>query len=258
MAAGARISACPPAVRRENDRQRNKDQIKARIEAGPPPGLLAFEDETAIGWMQIGPRADVPEWNNQGRGSAPLEPHGCRRSGGLGDLLLLRATAKARGKGADPSAGRRRHRFRPRERRALARGLPDGPVEGFAFDRPVRRLDPRLRESRLRARRDAQAGPPADALRAVRRSGADVRAPPRSSSTASSQSSTATTPAGSGGSIARNSGCIIRWKRCASGTLVCTETRLCGMSSTKATGRGWSPRSCRIAGPFALSVVTSG
>ena len=29
----------PPAVRRENDRERNKDHIKTRIEAGPPPGL---------------------------------------------------------------------------------------------------------------------------------------------------------------------------------------------------------------------------
>ena len=28
-----------PAVRRENDRQRNKDFIRSRIEAGPPPGL---------------------------------------------------------------------------------------------------------------------------------------------------------------------------------------------------------------------------
>ncbi|MBN9241541.1 MAG: GNAT family N-acetyltransferase [Mesorhizobium sp.] len=64
----------PPAVRRENDRQRNKDYIRSRIETGPPPGLLAFEDGQAIGWMQVGPRADVPEWNNQGRGSAPLEP----------------------------------------------------------------------------------------------------------------------------------------------------------------------------------------
>jgi predicted GNAT family acetyltransferase len=63
----------PPAVRRENDRERNKDHIKARIEEGPPPGLLAFEDGKAIGWMQIGPRADVPEWNNAGRGSAPLD-----------------------------------------------------------------------------------------------------------------------------------------------------------------------------------------
>ncbi len=61
-----------PAVRRENDRQRNKDVIRARIEAGPPPGLLAVRGGTAIGWMQIGPRADVPEWNNAGRASAPL------------------------------------------------------------------------------------------------------------------------------------------------------------------------------------------
>jgi predicted GNAT family acetyltransferase len=63
-----------PTLRRANDKQRNKDHIRARIEAGPPPGLLAFEDGKAVGWMQIGPRADVPEWNNQGRGSAPVDP----------------------------------------------------------------------------------------------------------------------------------------------------------------------------------------
>lgn len=64
----------PPAVRRDNDRQRNKDHIRARIEEGPPPGLLAFDGDKAVGWMQIGPRADVPEWNNAGRVSAPVEP----------------------------------------------------------------------------------------------------------------------------------------------------------------------------------------
>ncbi|WP_192177614.1 GNAT family N-acetyltransferase [Mesorhizobium amorphae] len=63
-----------PAVRRASDRERNKDHIRVRIEAGPPPGLLAFEDGKAVGWMQIGPRGDVPEWNNQGRGSAPVDP----------------------------------------------------------------------------------------------------------------------------------------------------------------------------------------
>lgn len=63
----------PPAVRRENNRERNKDVIRARIEEGPPPGLLAFYGETPVGWMQIGPRADVPEWNNAGRVSAPLD-----------------------------------------------------------------------------------------------------------------------------------------------------------------------------------------
>ncbi|WP_338528320.1 GNAT family N-acetyltransferase [Nitratireductor thuwali] len=63
----------PPALRRENDRQRNKDHMRARVEAGPPPGLLIFNDRRADGWMQIGPRADVPEWNNKGRVTAPLE-----------------------------------------------------------------------------------------------------------------------------------------------------------------------------------------
>lgn len=63
----------PPAMRRENNRERNKDHIKARIESGPPPGLLALEGARADGWMQIGPRADVPEWNNRGRVSAPLD-----------------------------------------------------------------------------------------------------------------------------------------------------------------------------------------
>lgn len=62
----------PPGTRRQNDRLRNKDVIQRRIEAGPPPGLLAFIDGQAVGWMQIGPRADVPEWNNAGRASAPL------------------------------------------------------------------------------------------------------------------------------------------------------------------------------------------
>lgn len=63
----------PPAVHRENNRERNKDHMRSRVEAGPPPGLLAFEGEVANGWMQIGPRADVPQWNNAGRASAPLE-----------------------------------------------------------------------------------------------------------------------------------------------------------------------------------------
>jgi len=63
----------PPAMRRDNDRARNKDFIKARVEAGPPPGLLAYRAGKPVGWMQIGPRADVPEWNNAGRSSSPLE-----------------------------------------------------------------------------------------------------------------------------------------------------------------------------------------
>lgn len=88
----------PPAVRRENDRQRNKDHIRERIEAGPPPGLLAFEDGTAVGWMQVGPRADVPEWNNPGRGSAPVDP-GDATDPGVWAITCFFIRTKARGRG---------------------------------------------------------------------------------------------------------------------------------------------------------------
>jgi hypothetical protein len=106
----------PPAVRRASTKERNKDHIRARIESGPPPGLLAMEDGTAQGWMQIGPRGDVPEWNNKGRVSAPLgegealDPavwaiscffiRGKARGRGLTHLLVAGGIAHARGSGA--------------------------------------------------------------------------------------------------------------------------------------------------------------
>ena len=37
--------------------------FRARVEAGPPPGLLAYRDGAPVGWVQVGPRADVPGWN---------------------------------------------------------------------------------------------------------------------------------------------------------------------------------------------------
>jgi hypothetical protein len=63
----------PPKVRQSHTSEEKKQLIRARIEAGPPPGLLAFEGERAVGWMQVGPRADVPQWNNTARASAPLD-----------------------------------------------------------------------------------------------------------------------------------------------------------------------------------------
>ncbi|MER9245873.1 GNAT family N-acetyltransferase [Mesorhizobium sp. M0590] len=87
-----------PAARRASNRERNKDHIKARIEAGPPPGLLAFEGGQAVGWMQIGPRADVPEWNNQGRGSAPIDPADASDPG-VWAISCFFIRTKARGRG---------------------------------------------------------------------------------------------------------------------------------------------------------------
>ncbi len=88
----------PPAARRDNNRERNKEHIRARIEAGPPPGLLAFEGEQAVGWMQIGPRSDVPEFNNTGRGSAPVDPaHAADPTVWAVSCFFLRTRARGHG-----------------------------------------------------------------------------------------------------------------------------------------------------------------
>ncbi|MEO1678492.1 MAG: GNAT family N-acetyltransferase [Pseudomonadota bacterium] len=51
-----------------------KALFHARVMQGPPPGLLRYADGAPVGWVQVGPRADVPEWNVAGRLTAPPEP----------------------------------------------------------------------------------------------------------------------------------------------------------------------------------------
>lgn len=62
-----------PKLRKSNSAEDNKAFIRARIETGPPPGLLGYFDGEPVAWMQIGPRADVPQFNNAGRVCAPLD-----------------------------------------------------------------------------------------------------------------------------------------------------------------------------------------
>lgn len=55
---------------------RNRDALRrafrARVEDGPPPGLVAFDGEAPVGWVQVTPRMDVPRFN-RGRVSKPEE-----------------------------------------------------------------------------------------------------------------------------------------------------------------------------------------
>ena len=59
--------------------------------------------------MQIGPRADVPEWNNAGRGSAPVDPADAADPAvwAISCFFIRDQGARA---GPDAPAGRRRHR----------------------------------------------------------------------------------------------------------------------------------------------------
>jgi GNAT superfamily N-acetyltransferase len=90
--------------------------FRARVEAGPPPGLLAYRDGDPVGWVQVGPRADVPGWNGPRRLTAPMadaqadDPRvwgiscfvaraGCRQQG-IATALLTDAIDWARANGA--------------------------------------------------------------------------------------------------------------------------------------------------------------
>jgi GNAT superfamily N-acetyltransferase len=45
----------------------NKADFRAIVERGPPPGLLAFHGDLAVGWCQVTPRDALPVMNKQWR-----------------------------------------------------------------------------------------------------------------------------------------------------------------------------------------------
>jgi len=38
----------------------NKRALKRLVESGPPPGLIAYEGKTPVGWISLGPRETFP------------------------------------------------------------------------------------------------------------------------------------------------------------------------------------------------------
>lgn len=51
---------------RERPRDENKAALRAVAKRGPPPGLLAFDGDVAVGWCQLTPRAALP-WLDRAR-----------------------------------------------------------------------------------------------------------------------------------------------------------------------------------------------
>ena len=45
---------------RTRSRARNKAAFREIVKRGPPPGLLAFDGDRAVGWCQLTPRATLP------------------------------------------------------------------------------------------------------------------------------------------------------------------------------------------------------
>ena len=116
--------------------------------------------------MQIGPRADVPEWNNAGRGSAPVAP-GDASDPAVWAISCFFLRTTARGKGLTHRLVGAGLAFARENGARFVDACPIDHVEGFAFRRPVRRLDAGLREGRVFKARRTQGGPAADALCAL-------------------------------------------------------------------------------------------
>jgi predicted GNAT family acetyltransferase len=49
-----------------------KAMFKRQVTKGPPPGVVAFIGDEAVGWLRIGPRPNTPTWNSPRRVTAPL------------------------------------------------------------------------------------------------------------------------------------------------------------------------------------------
>lgn len=48
------------AAYRKRPPEQNRAAFRAIVERGPPPGLLAFDSDLAVGWCQVTPREQVP------------------------------------------------------------------------------------------------------------------------------------------------------------------------------------------------------
>jgi GNAT superfamily N-acetyltransferase len=57
---------------RKRPREDNKTAFRTLTEQGPPPGLLAFDGDVAVGWCRLTPRADQP-WLDHARFLGPVD-----------------------------------------------------------------------------------------------------------------------------------------------------------------------------------------
>jgi hypothetical protein len=62
----------PRADWKTTPRDEKRDRFRAIVRGGPPPGVLAYEDETAVGWCAVGPRQSLPQFNRS-RVAAPFD-----------------------------------------------------------------------------------------------------------------------------------------------------------------------------------------
>jgi GNAT superfamily N-acetyltransferase len=104
------------SVRKEMGADGRKAYIRKLVEEGPPPGLIAYQGDQAVGWLAVAPRGATPDWNVGRKASAAEHPDHADDPGvwattcffvrkdarGLGvtSALLQAGIDRARGEGA--------------------------------------------------------------------------------------------------------------------------------------------------------------
>jgi GNAT superfamily N-acetyltransferase len=92
------------AAYRKQPKEANRAAFREIVRAGPPPGLLAFDGELAVGWCQLTPRDSLPwlerSWRLKRLDDQPVWSisclyvrKGCRRHGIT--FALIAAAVKA-------------------------------------------------------------------------------------------------------------------------------------------------------------------
>jgi GNAT superfamily N-acetyltransferase len=88
-----------PAVRREMGPEGRKAYMRALVNEGPPPGLLAYDGDEAVGWLAIAPRSATPDWN-AGRKASAVEHPGDAEDPAVWAATCFFVRKDARGRGA--------------------------------------------------------------------------------------------------------------------------------------------------------------
>jgi GNAT superfamily N-acetyltransferase len=88
----------------------NRDAFRDVVSRGPPPGLLAFDGDLAVGWCQLTPRDDLPHldsaWRLKRVDDVPVWSLSCfyvrkaYRRKGVTSALIAAAVEEARRAGA--------------------------------------------------------------------------------------------------------------------------------------------------------------
>ena len=142
----------------KRSREKNRADFEMVVRSGPPPGILAFDGDRAVGWCQITPRDAVPRLN-RGRFTAPVDdlpvwsvscfyirPH--HRKQGIMTALIAAALKFAKERGAPALEAYPRETSARRSGSAIYTGIAASFIRtGFrevarpSHDRPILRHD---------------------------------------------------------------------------------------------------------------------